>query len=594
MLRKLKLFTRTIKIREKMMLIFFFGGILPMLVVILYNNHATKKILIEQTMESEVSELSLIKNAIYENTRVVSDVSKRLYFDSMIEKIAFTKYENYQDILNDYYSYTKIEECLNAYYQEISSIKIYLNNETISNNANFIYATSQIKQEDWYQKTVKARGNVYWSYVNDSLTKKKSLRLSRLLYTEDMKQVGILSIVMQNKRTELPITNRKNKTAFVYNNEEIVHANFEEDNYFEILDIVQEHTEHVYYGKVIYEGQECFLVMVKVEPDYSNNFFTLMSIEPYDEIVKSVNQTSLAECLPFIICIIIAGILISAFSNHFSRQMNQFQETMHEAASGNFNTTLHLEGKDELSLLYDDLNTMIHDMQKLMDEVVTEQVQKEQLNSRQKDVEFKMLASQINPHFLYNTLETIRMHAIVNKQSEIADLAKMLAKIMRRNIQVGERLVTLESELKLVEYYLKIQYYRFSDRIQSEIIVDKNVNKDCLIMPLMIQPLVENAFVHGLESMEMEGKLTIRVWNAESLVILVEDNGSGITKEKLVEIEKSLNDFDNLDRTHIGICNVNQRIKLQYGEKYGLDITSEDGKGTMVTLKMPIVLHEEK
>lgn len=592
MIHRFKLFTRNIKIREKMLMIFFLGGILPILAVIIYNNQATKRILIERAMESEVAELSLIRDAIYENTRVISDVSKRMYFDDMIEQIAFTKYETYQDLIDDYNSYTRLTDCLNDYYQEIDSIKIYINNESIFNNGNFVSVDVQIRNEEWYKNTLKAGGNVYWSYINDTITKKKSLRLSRVLYTEDMEEVGVLAIVMQNKRTELPITNRKNDTVFLYNNAEVVHANFKEDNYYEFIDILKEHEEDSYSGRVVYKGQECFIAMVRVEPDFSDNYYTLASIEPYAEIVQAVNRTSITECLPFIVSMVIAGILIGVFSNHFSRQIKQFQETMHRAAGGDFNTISHIEGKDELAMLYEDLNVMIHDMQKLMDEIVTEQVQKEKLNTRQKEVEFKMLASQINPHFLYNTLETIRMKAIVNKQSEIAELAKMLAKIMRRNIQVSDRLVTLESELKLVEYYLKIQYYRFSDRIQSEIVVDENVDTECLIMPLIIQPLVENAFVHGLEAVDMEGNLRIHVCMGDSILIIVEDNGCGISEERLKEIEESLNDFETLDRTHIGISNVNQRIKLQYGEEYGLFISSEEGVGTKVKLKIPIVREE--
>lgn len=560
-----------------------------MLAVILYNNHATKKILIEQTMESEVAELSLIKDAMYENIRVISDVSKRLYFDKRIEKIAFTKYKDYKQLLKDYNGYTKISECLNDYYQEIASIKIYLNNSTIANTANFIYADAKTKREDWYQKTVQAKGNVFWSYVNDNLTKKKCLRLTRVLYTQDMRPVGVLSIVMQNKRTELAITNRKNKTLLLFNNEEVVHSNFKENDYFDVLDIVKGHSKDIYYGKVIYEEQENFLVMVRVKPDYSENYFTLVSLGPYEEIVKDVNKTSRAECLPFIVCMIMTGCFIAVFSNHFSRQINQFRETMHEAACGEFNTVLHLEGQDELSMLYEDLNVMIADIQHLMNEVVAEQVQKEKLNARQKEVEFKMLASQINPHFLYNTLETIRMKAIVNQQSEIADLAKMLAKIMRRNIQVGERLVTLDSELKLVEYYLKIQYYRFGDRIQSELTVDENVNTDCMIMPLIIQPIVENAFVHGLESKEMDGRLTIRISCDTCIYIRIEDNGCGMSAEKLKEIKESLNDYETLDRTHIGVGNVNQRLILQYGQEYRLQLTSEENKGTRIILKIPVL-----
>ncbi|SET22488.1 sensor histidine kinase [[Clostridium] polysaccharolyticum] len=561
-----------------------------MLVVILYNNQTTKKILIEQTMKSEEAELSLIKDAMSENVRIISDISKRLYFDKMIEKIAFTSYKNYEELLADYNNYTKITDCLNDYYQEIASIKIYLENHTISNTANFIYADFMIRNEEWYRNTVKAGGNVYWSYVNDSLTKKKSLRLSRVLYTADMQQVGILVIVMQNKRTELPIANRKSKTLLAYNNKEIVHSNFKKENYHEIIDIIKEHDKKLFYGKVTYEGQESFLVMVRMQPDYSENFFTLASIGPYEQITKKVNQASMAEILPFLVCIAIAGCLIAAFSYHFSRQINQFRKTMHEAANGNFDTVLHLEGNDELSMLYEDLNVMIGDMQALMREVVAEQVQKEKLNSRQKEVEFKMLASQINPHFLYNTLETIRMKAIVNQQPEIAELAKMLAKIMRRNIQVGEKLVTLESELKLVEYYLKIQYYRFGDRIQSSILVDSEVDTESTrIMPLIIQPLVENAFVHGLEAVDSEGKLTIHVSCNTDIFICVEDNGCGISDKKLEEIMESLNDLETLDRTHIGVCNVNQRIKLQYGEDYGLTIETEEGNGTRVTLKIPVV-----
>lgn len=592
MLRKIRKCTRNIRIREKMILIFFVGGILPMLAVILYNNHATKKILIEQTMDSEVSELSLMKDAIYENIRVISDVSKRLYFDERIEKIAFTKYKDYEELLKDYNGYKKISDCLKDYYQEISSIKIYLDNDTIANTANFIYADAKTKREEWYRKTMQAKGKVFWSYVNDTLTRKKSLRLSRVLYTEDMKCVGVLSIVMQNKRTELPISNRKNKTLLLYNNEEIVHSNFKEEDYFELLDLVKNHTDDIYYGKVIYEGQECFLVMVRVKPDYSENYFTLASIGPYEEIVKGVNRASRTEIWPFLICMAMTGCFIAAFSYHFSRQINQFRETMHAAAGGDFISVKHLDGNDELSMLYEDLNVMIVDIQHLMDEIVAEQVQKEKLNARQKEVEFKMLASQINPHFLYNTLETIRMKAIVNKQSEIADLAKMLAKIMRRNIQVGERLVTLESELKLVEYYLKIQYYRFGDRIQSELLVDENVGRECLIMPLIIQPLVENAFVHGLESKEMDGKLTIHVSCDTCIRIFVEDNGCGMSKEKLQEIRESLTDFETLDRTHIGVSNVEQRLKLQYGEEYGLTLTSEENNGTKVMLKIPIIQEE--
>lgn len=593
MIHKFESLIRNIKIREQMLLIYLIGGIIPMLGVIFYNNQVTKHILIKQTMESEVAELSLLKDAVADTMRVVGDVSKRMYFDNSIEKVAFTHYQTYQEILDDYNDCTSISGFLNDYYQEIASISVYVNNETIASNANFIYASEQIRSEEWYKKTIEAHGNAYWSYVNNTITKKKSLRLTRELFTENMNKVGVLCIVLQNKRSELAVSERQNKTALIYNNEEIVHANFEEKNYLELLNLVKKSNKDEYYSKVTYKGKECFMAAVRIQPDYSDDYYTIVSIESYTEIVKGVNKNSIRECLPFLICIGATFFLITIFSNYFSNQVNRFREQMHKAASGDFDIAAKIGGKDEISMLYEDLNKMIQDIQKLMANVVEEKIQREKIYSRQKEVEFKMLASQINPHFLYNTLETIRMKALVNKQKEIADLAKMLAKIMRRNIQVGDSLVTLESEVQLVEYYLKIQYYRFSDRIHSEIKVDENVDMNVMIMPLIIQPLVENAFVHGLESRESDGLLQILVSQEEGILyIRVKDNGCGISPEKLMKLEEYLNDFDNLDKAHIGISNVNQRIKLQYGIKYGLDMKSIEGEGTVVTLTMPVVKEE--
>ena len=111
------------------------------------------------------------------------------------------------------------------------------------------------------------------------------------------------------------------------------------------------------------------------------------------------------------------------------------------------------------------------------------------------------------------------------------------------------------------------------------------------MMPLLMQPFVENAFVHGLESRENGGIIQIRVDVRTHLWITISDNGCGMDEEKLAEVIHNLNDFDNLDRTHIGICNVNQRIKLQYGESYGVTIESTPGCGTKVTIRLPILLY---
>lgn len=289
--------------------------------------------------------------------------------------------------------------------------------------------------------------------------------------------------------------------------------------------------------------------------------------------------------LYLILPVAVSVCIIGVYSWNFSRKLNGFKVQMHKAAAGDFKLS-EIKGSDEIAELYKDLNTMINSLQHLITTIYEEQVQKEKLNSRQKEVEFKMLASQINPHFLYNTLETIRMKARCNGEKDIEELVKMLAKIMRRNIQAGDTLVTLKSELELVEYYLKIQQYRFGERISFHINLFCKV-EDLKIMPLIIQPIVENAFIHGLEEKEGEGEIAIDVKMTDRLYIIIQDNGIGMNRETLEEIRSSLNDYSRLTRSSIGLNNVNQRIKLLYGDEYGLVIESEKNTGTRVTIHLP-------
>lgn len=589
-IKKLSRLFSNVRLRERMFLFYIIGGILPMVLADAYMYTSVRNIMIEQEMENEKDELSMIADSIDESIAVIEDVSKRLYFDENIEHIAFTKYENYEEILEDYRNYSTIEDYLKYYYQEIASITIYTYNSTISNNEYFVYADAEVKKDAGYTETMKREGAPYWSYEYDNMTRKYRLKLSRVLYTSDMERMGVLEIEMQNKRTELPITERTEDTLFIYNNSVVLHSNTEDADYEEVLQLLSEHDSASFSDRVTCRGEDYLLSYVRIEPDYCKDFYTIVSLRPYREIVALATATALGNLVPMFICIAIALGLILLFSNSFSARINIFKNEMHKAATGDFNIAGELEGTDEIAELQRDLNSMIQDIQELMAKVVQEQVQKEQLNTRQKEVEFKMLASQINPHFLYNTLETIRMQARVNNQTEIEELAKMLAKIMRRNIQVSDSLQTLKSELQLVEYYLKIQDYRFHDRISYSIEVEEPEKLEELsVMPLLIQPFVENAYVHGLESKESGGLIRIRVEVRSHLWITVEDNGCGMSEDKLEEVRRNLNDFDNLDKTHIGISNVNQRIRIQYGENYGVTIESRIGEGTRVTIKLPVL-----
>ncbi|MBQ2528947.1 MAG: histidine kinase, partial [Treponema sp.] len=192
---------------------------------------------------------------------------------------------------------------------------------------------------------------------------------------------------------------------------------------------------------------------------------------------------------------------------------------------------------------------------------------------------------------LFNTLEAIRMQSLADGNRDVARTIKLLAKILRHNLDATDRPVPLVDEVEAVSNYLDIQHLRFADRVSYDIMFMCDV-EGLVILPLLIQPLVENSFSHGLEDRQLGGFISITIDNDVNgdLEIKIRDNGSGISEQKLEQLRERLatGTVENFT-TSIGMANVNQRIKLFYGEKYGIEIESQLGAGTEVIMRIPRV-----
>jgi len=216
-----------------------------------------------------------------------------------------------------------------------------------------------------------------------------------------------------------------------------------------------------------------------------------------------------------------------------------------------------------------------------------------------KQAELSVLQSQINPHFLYNTLETIRGQAIVYGITDIEVMTRALANLFRYSINSKDMMVTLSQELSNVENYFLIQKCRFGDKFTKEERIDEDT-RDCMLPKLLIQPLVENAVHHGLERKIGKGKLTISAYRTQKdLIIHIIDDGIGISEEKLFSIRQTLRQSDpgkilRDDRGHIGIINVHDRIRLTYGEPYGISLFSEPNVGTDIEVTLPAICEFRK
>lgn len=586
---------RNIRFRERMLLIYIIGGIIPFLLAILYSNARSRTIMLDQTKEAEMEEIALISSSISQSMRVAEQASDHIYGDEevrqIISRLKNKEYKSQEDFERDCRKMDFIDEYLDYFQENIADIIIYVENSDRTSNRYITFVDSDtIKAKHWYNYTASYEGNVYWSYDIDKRSGQKTMQMTRCIPNEKGGMLGILQIVLEMNEFSGKLSKREEGTAILSGNDEAIVRNFplgktEKHIIGKLKDFKREEDSLL----MNFWTQRHLLTYQRIYGRSGMEYYTVASIQNYRDIMSNVSRTNFVSLTTVAVGLVISIGLILFFSILFENRIQKLFQQMHRVATGEYEKVEPLEGTDEVGLIFGELEQMMKEIQVLTEQVVQEQVQKERLHTRQKEVEFKMLADQINPHFIYNTLETIRMKAKMNRQPEIEELVKMLAKIMRRNIQAGPQMVTLSSELELTENYLVIQKYRFGDRIISSMTVDERVDLDCMVLPLIMQPFVENAFVHGLEFVDGRGVLGIHIMQEEEEIhIIIEDNGVGIDNESLAKIQKDLREGASTDSRHVGINNVNQRIRIKYGSKYGVTMDSQVGKGTRIMLCFPV------
>ncbi len=222
------------------------------------------------------------------------------------------------------------------------------------------------------------------------------------------------------------------------------------------------------------------------------------------------------------------------------------------------------------------------------------QEEEEKLTLVKRRVEISALQSQINPHFLYNTLDSIRSKALLDGQAEIASMTEVLSKFFRYCISNDESLVKIREEINHINDYYYIQKYRFEDRVNMETYLETEEINDYYIPKMTLQPLVENAMIHGLEKLTAHGKILIKIEETEQKVIItISDNGKGMNQERLEglnnRMKKQYVNAETMGKRHNGIAltNVNSRIKITFGEEYGIHYRSIENGGTDAVIMIP-------
>ncbi|THE14037.1 sensor histidine kinase [Bacillus timonensis] len=316
--------------------------------------------------------------------------------------------------------------------------------------------------------------------------------------------------------------------------------------------------------------------------------WTTIGVFPTNESVIEVQQINF-YVISFLFIVCAFGIGASYYLSHsMTRPINQLNAFMNQVESGDLSIRYKGNRADEIGRLGTSFNTMLTKINDLISLI--------EIQGRQKrDAELQTLQSQIKPHFLYNTLETISWMAQKKAAMDVSEVVDSLSQLFRIGLSKGKDIIPLEKEIEHVESYLKIQKARYQDKLNYRI----SINSRLIHIPvikLVLQPIVENAIYHGIKERRGPGTILIAAEEQEGkLVLFVQDDGVGIPEERLSKIRENLAiDFNSLEETKdntkigYGIMNVQARIKLTNGDAFGLSIESAQGKGTLVKVLLPL------
>jgi two-component system sensor histidine kinase YesM len=588
------LFSRTfnnLKLRTKLFLSFIAVVFIPVMIVGLFLTNELRGMALGNATKQNTTNVERVKARTSELINIAYDSSYRMANDSRLETVSTRRYHTIYEVVQAYREYQVFVENRRLY-KEISNLRFYIDNPTLLDNWEFIQPEPAIVKSDWYQKALNsANGKVSWYFLEDERDKRKYLSLVRKVNFPAKNSNGVLVINVNMDMLNSILRQEAFETMIVDDRNTIVAAKSTAWIGKTMGDIDFKKDVMLEQGgsfDTVVDGRASRILIEPLIPQSSSNSLRIISIFSIENIVKDANRINVLALIVISASLIIAIFLIYGVSTILSRRMLRLSRHITKVATGKLDIMLEIDGKDEMGQLSRQFNAMVASINELVEEVQESNSQKNLLQSKQNEIKLKMMASQINPHFLFNALESIRMKAHLKGQKEISQVVRLLGKLMRKNIEVSSGRTILADEIDMVRCYLDIQKFRYEDRLEYSLHIDPRVEQ-MVILPLIIQPLVENAVIHGLENKMEGGRVSVKAeLVGDNIQINVFDNGMGMNAEKITELYQSLNEAEDDERNRIGLRNVHLRLILTYGNEHGLVFISELGTGTNISFTIPV------
>jgi two-component system sensor histidine kinase YesM len=549
-----------------------------MAVLFIFLSEYYSDFIVQREIDKHETVINEIKSGLQEKHEFVYQGIRHLYKEkSLIEDLAFALQHDYQDYISyrldkfssseSFVPYNFDIYVKNYFSRDPNVVALEIINETLGTEYVYLFKHGQFyeskikRTEPSNLDNVNEQSDFYvvQEQINDPISLERLGTVSVYFTYEDIKEI-------------------------LSHSEEVVRGSF----------LITDENKNVFYSyraltKEIFDELEYSTTQKQVK--LKETYYIQSSIEPISKlmITSVIPKKELASLfkykrtiLSIILFLTFIAIALPYFSlRGYSKRVDQIILKMREVQGGDLSSRIDKTSRnDDLSVISETFNETLDELNSYINEVYFSQL-------KQKEAELANLQAQINPHFLYNTLEAIRMKSLSEGGRTTAKMIVQLSQLFRHSLNTAE-LVTIENEQNHAHQYIELFKNRFPGQLSSDIKVKESL-RHYYVPPFILQPLIENYLIHGFKQQSIENELQITIYDKESVLFIeIVDNGKGIEKEVLMKIKNRLKNGEGSSNS-IGLANVNQRIQLKYGGDFGVEIKSNPDVETVVTVRLPLI-----
>ncbi|WP_405156046.1 sensor histidine kinase [Paenibacillus sp. FSL K6-0108] len=576
-------FFNNIRLRDKMLILYLFFVLLPVILTNVIFYQVTVANVKSQRTADLSKAMEQIRSEFMGEIRNAADLSSSFYTDSMLNDMLDVDYTLPVQYIEAYNSY--LRKIFNTYYSGyrfLQGLTIYVDNESILPSGGVEFLTEEIRQSEPYRLLAASKQSAPLLIRTGPEGNRQTLSILRKLnYYEELpgwKEKFVRFDLKPSLLRQIFINLNAQGNLYLVNSGGEIDYSTDSD--------IPWTSQRLSYGDIMNQQNKQDFEMaypLSGELEGWNIYGVFNESEIYKELGKPSHLVIILACINLILPTWIIIWMTRTIHVRLAHILKHMKKVKHQQ----FEPIKQPETSDEIGQLTAEFNRMTLTIHRLINDVYVADIEHKNLELQRRHAQLNALQSQINPHFLFNALETIRMRSLMKDEDETARIIQHMAKIFRNALTWNRDKVSIREELEYVTCFLEIQKYRFGDKLNYTIDLDPEA-AECAIPKMTLLPFVENASIHGVEPLKEGGEIRLRIQRMEKeLICVLEDSGAGMTTDKKRQL-LSYMEMDESMGDRVGVQNVIYRLKLIYDSRFHIHIDSAPGEGTRVEIGVPL------